>query len=136
MEQIDTIKGHTEYSMSGCNFFNNTSAFGGAISAINIENITISNCTFENNSALVDTNKTDKIHNQGFGGGIYLSCSNNKCETIMRDNNVFKYNYAQKAGGGIKWEDIEPIFISKPIYLNNIALIYGNDIGSFSQKLI
>ena len=49
---------------------------------------------------------------EGYGGGFYFTCSSAdyRCKVIMNGNNIFKENRAENAGGGIKWNDIEPEF--------------------------
>ena len=46
---------------------------------------------------------------------------------------VFTNNYAEKDGGGIKWNNIQP-FILNSTFLNNTA-IYGKDKASFPARL-
>ena len=48
----------------------------------------------------------------GYGGGLYFTCSSADylCLVIMNGKNEFKENKAENAGGGIKWDDIEPKF--------------------------
>ena len=49
---------------------------------------------------------------EGYGGGLHFTCSSNDylCKLIMNGKNVFKENKAENAGGGIKWDDLEPEF--------------------------
>ena len=54
----------------------------------------------------------------------------------MNGNNIFKNNIAENAGGGIKWDDIEPTIENDNIYSDNYAVLYGNEIASFAQMLI
>ena len=49
---------------------------------------------------------------EGYGGGLYFTCSSADylCKVLMNGKNEFKKNNAENAGGGIKWDDIEPVF--------------------------
>ena len=50
----------------------------------------------------------------------------------MNGKNIFKENKAENAGGGIKWDDVEPEFLDEVNYANNTATLYGNDIACFA----
>ena len=54
----------------------------------------------------------------------------------MEGNNSFVSNSADNAGGGIKWDDVEPSFKDNIFYSNNSATLYGDDIACFAQMLI
>mmetsp|Transcript_29316 Transcript_29316/g.28479 ORF Transcript_29316/g.28479 Transcript_29316/m.28479 type:complete len:103 (-) Transcript_29316:1618-1926(-) len=87
--------------------------------------------TFKKNSA---TNKTDGT--EGKGGGIYYICATYSCILDMTGGNVFKNNHADNAGGGIKWDDLEPNFVTSNSFDGNDAYLYGDDIACFAQMLV
>jgi len=61
--------------------------------------------TFENNKAENNSNLTVS----GLGGAIYYTCTTNyDCDVAITDDNIFKDNSAENAGGAIKWDDLEP----------------------------
>mmetsp|Transcript_30377 Transcript_30377/g.22549 ORF Transcript_30377/g.22549 Transcript_30377/m.22549 type:complete len:135 (+) Transcript_30377:164-568(+) len=39
-------------------------------------------------------------------------------------------------GGAIRWDELEPIFDENNSFSGNLASIYGNNIASFSQKMV
>ena len=88
---------------------------------------------FYNNSALNGTS----LGLEGYGGGLYYTCAtDNNCKLLMYGNNTFESNYAENAGGGIKWDDVEPSFKDGIFYSNNSATLYGDNIACFAQMLI
>ena len=50
----------------------------------------------------------------------------------MEGNNSFVSNSAENAGGGIKWDDVEPVFNDEIFYSNNYASLYGDNIACFA----
>lgn len=55
----------------------------------------------------------------------------------MLENIVFQSNFAERSGGAIQWDIIEPLGdISQIAFINNSALVYGNDISSYPLKII
>ena len=50
----------------------------------------------------------------------------------MEGNNSFVSNSADNAGGGIKWDDVEPAFNDEIFYSNNYASLYGDNIACFA----
>ena len=54
----------------------------------------------------------------------------------MNGDHKFNKNYAENAGGAIKWDNLEPIIQDAIRYENNSATLYGNDIACFAQNLI
>jgi len=45
----------------------------------------------------------------GSGGAIYYTCTTNyDCDVTITDDNIFKDNSAENAGGAIKCDDLEP----------------------------
>ena len=67
----------------------------------------------------------------GEGGGIYYSCDTTTSCKLIANTNTFQNNYADNAGGAIKWDPLEPTF-STNTYKNNSAYLYGNDVASFA----
>jgi hypothetical protein len=71
----------------------------------NPEYMEITSSTFLENKVLNNSN----FEISGDGGAIYYPCdSTYKCNVTIRNNNIFKYNYADNSGGAIKWNDLEP----------------------------
>ncbi len=52
------------------------------------------------------------------------------------ENNALKNNWAANAGGGIKWDDIEPTFDGTTTYENNTGYLYGDNVACFAQNII
>lgn len=67
----------------------------------------IKNISFISNSAL----NSSSLSVSGIGGGFYYTCSSlYNCKVAMHSENIFINNLAENAGGGIKWDDLEPVF--------------------------
>eukprot|EP00347_Sterkiella_histriomuscorum_P024040 403332515 len=100
---------------------------GGALYLDNINKLIL------NNTKIVNS-----IANQ-YGGGMYYTCPAPFDCTVELDRiNYFEQNYAGISGGAIYWQDIEPIYLNKSqlVYKNNLAKIYGPNIGCFAQKIM
>ena len=95
---------YSNYSITNCNFINNTANSGGAIFA-SYSNCNITNCYFINNTA--------------DGGGAISTCHSD-CNII---NCYFINNTANECGGAIhtNYYDSSTIFISNSLFLNNMA---------------
>jgi hypothetical protein len=94
--------------------------------------VEIKDCSFINNKALNDSNYAIS----GNGGGLYYTCNSGfKCQVLMNGINNFKKNHADNSGGGIKWDELEPVFTLLK-FEDNYAVLYADNIGSFAQKLI
>ena len=50
--------------------------------------------------------------------------------------NSFTNNYAENSGGAVKWDDVEPWRVEDSHFDNNSAYLYGDDIGSFAQRIL
>ena len=95
---------YSNYSITNCNFINNTANSGGAIVA-SYSNCNITNCYFINNTA--------------DGGGAISTCHSD-CNII---NCYCINNTANECGGAIhtNYYDSSTIFISNSLFLNNMA---------------
>ncbi|CDW90223.1 UNKNOWN [Stylonychia lemnae] len=98
---------------------------GGAISLLNTQLMEITDSQFIGNQS--PTN----------GGAIYYQCDLSASEscTLNINKTNFSRNKALISGGAIYWEDVEPNFLQKVTFKDNLAGIYGNDIGAFAQKI-
>ncbi|CDW90149.1 UNKNOWN [Stylonychia lemnae] len=99
---------------------------GGAIGILNIKKLTIIDSSFNNCSSKMS------------GGAFRYDCPSQTydCEVILIGLNRFTNNKASTSGGAFYWNENEPKFDMKKIYFyNNIAGIYGNNIGCYAQKL-
>jgi len=106
---------------------------GGGIYLNNPEYMKILNTLFEWNKAENNT----EMDSSGLGGGLYYTCTAiYDCLVVIHEVNSFVDNYADYAGGGIKWDDLEPDFDNTTIYLDNYAELYGDDVGAISQNLV
>ena len=84
---------------------------------------------FKSNSAL---NSSD-VDITGQGGGLFYLCeSAYKCTVDIKESNSFNDNYAADAGGGIKWNQLEPNFDGTTTFSGNYAALYGDDIACFA----
>ena len=54
----------------------------------------------------------------------------------LAGNNYFQFNQAKIQGGAIFWDATAPTIATTSIFENNIADIYGSDIGSYAMKLV
>lgn len=73
---------------------------------MNTEYVEMKNNKFKENNAKNETT----MNPSGYGGGLYYTCTiNYLCNLEMTENNTFINNYADNAGGGVKWDDLEPI---------------------------
>ena len=62
--------------------------------------------------------------------------SDTSCILKALEGVQFINNSAGISGGAIFWNDIEPLFnISNLKFSNNKALIYGDNVGSFAQRI-
>lgn len=51
----------------------------------------------------------------------------------MENTNSFINNNADNAGGGIYWENIEPLnILTESKFIENTAFLYGNNIACFA----
>ena len=83
------------------------------------------------NNQFISNKALNSSSEKGEGGGLYYSCdTTTKCKVIA-NTNTFINNYADNAGGAIKWNPLEPSF-SMNTYKNNIAYLYGNDVACFA----
>ena len=87
------------------------------------------------------------MSSSGSGGAIYYSSSGksndlnfyigtySKC--VFEAGNTFTSNSAAVSGGAVYWNYNDPSNITAtPTYSSNTAAKYGNDYGSFAQRLI
>ena len=64
---------------------------------------------------------------------MYYTCeTSTNCRLYFEKENIFERNYAENSGGGIKWDDLEPLDLESAYFYNNRAYLYGDDIGSFA----
>lgn len=90
------------------------------------------------NIALSLTNIASTFSKYGLGGAIYYTCDGTyNCSVNFTNGNYFVNNSAIVSGGAILWDDSEPyIDDNTNFFTNNSADIYGDDIASFSEKII
>lgn len=99
-------------TLTNCTFYDNSAHHGGAI-YLNLGSIKIYNSTFKNNSAY-------------YGGAVYASES-----SLESHNNIFKDNTAQILGGGITSIESKKLEFNDDNFLNNNAGFEGGAIYSF-----
>eukprot|EP00347_Sterkiella_histriomuscorum_P001991 403369895 len=130
-----TVATSSKYKIHNCIFQNATSNLGGALYLNNPQNLIISNCTFNNNKATTSTDSSLQ-ELSGSGGAIYYTCNQAylNCKVQITQNTSLSNNYASIKGGAIHWETLEPVFTSVK-YSSNKALLYGNDVSCFAQRL-
>eukprot|EP00347_Sterkiella_histriomuscorum_P023840 403333206 len=128
--QTSNSRDSSVYQIKDSTFQNCTALTGqgGALSLMNIENLAISNTKFLGSSSPKE------------GGAIYFQCddymSDTSCILKALEGVQFINNSAGISGGAIFWNDIEPLFnISNLKFSNNKALIYGDNVGSFAQRI-
>lgn len=143
---IDTDTKTSGYNVTidGLYCFNNLAMRGGCIYANKMQNLTISNTLFFNNSVIsksVIPASTDDIA----GGALYYYCDQtipSTCEIYFSSNVTFLSNNSTKTGGAISWKYQEPIFFNKISgaktvnFTKNSANVYGDHISSFPYKVI
>eukprot|EP00347_Sterkiella_histriomuscorum_P017498 403349122 len=118
--------------------FQNCTAFiGGAIYNDNIDLFTIINSTFDLNQAKF----SQSLEESGTASGILFNCkidlTAQQCQLQLNQSNNFTNNYAELKGGAIHWNVIEVQYNqSLTQFINNTALIYGNDISSVPQQIV
>jgi len=136
IEQADSVKVSPKeftYELHDSTIENSYSYLGGGLYINNPEKMSITGTRFEGNSVYNHSDWTIS----GYGGGLYYTCTSGYlCEVSIQDSNEFFDNYAANAGGGIKWDDLEPDFDGSNNFTDNFAELYGDDIGSFSQNLV
>ena len=74
-----------------------------------------------------------------FGGAIFFLCAYPyECTVNLLKGNVLNQNYAGIAGGGLYWNDVQPnqIYSDSMSYQNNTGRIYGDNLATYSQKLV
>eukprot|EP00347_Sterkiella_histriomuscorum_P001563 403371552 len=127
--QTSNSRGSSVYLIQNSTFQNCTalSGKGGALSLMNIENLTVSNTKFLDSSSPKE------------GGAIYFQCdylTGTTCILKANEGVQFINNSAGISGGALFWNDVEPVYtISNLKFLNNKALIYGDNVGSFAQRI-
>jgi hypothetical protein len=72
----NSIAATPKYIIHNSKFINNTAISGGALYIDNPHLMTISNCTFRNNSAVFPLAAQGFYLTSGYGGAIYYSCDN------------------------------------------------------------
>jgi hypothetical protein len=74
----------------------------------------------------------------GSGGAFYYTCSPDylECNMVLDNTNQFKNNYAQKQGGAIYWDVVEPSIAKTTQFSTNLAVFYGNDIAAYAVQLV
>eukprot|EP00347_Sterkiella_histriomuscorum_P024148 403332142 len=125
-----------KYLIKDSHFNHSISNAGGAIYLNNPQQVNISNCVFYNNSAK-NFSSEDDSEQQGSGGAIYYDCDRQTLDCVVSIDKAtsFLSNWADRQGGAIHWEELEPKFQSQITYKNNLAYQYGNDISCFAQKI-
>ena len=116
-------------------FFESNFAFGGsAISIISSGNskFKISNSSFVNNRAFYLSTLT---YQSGFGGSIYLICSNEAVCLYNIVASIFQNNTADIGGGAIYFDKYPPNIDSTTVFKGNNAL-YGKDLGAYPVKIV
>lgn len=53
-------------------------------------------------------NRTSNKQESGLGGALHFNCEGYSCLARFEGLNIFESNFAENAGGAIKWDDIEP----------------------------
>eukprot|EP00347_Sterkiella_histriomuscorum_P009503 403340963 len=124
-----------KYIIKDSQFLNSYSKAGGAIYLKNTEFVTFENCLFQNNSAYNISSTSTQVY-QGSGGSIYYDCDalTLSCQVKIKNSKFIK-NYADRQGGAIHWEQLEPIFSGTNEFKDNYAYQYGNNISCFAQKI-
>eukprot|EP00347_Sterkiella_histriomuscorum_P017660 403348489 len=127
--QTSNSRGSSVYKIQNSTFQNCTalSGKGGALYLMNIENLTVQNSKFLDSSSPKE------------GGAIYFQCdylTGTTCILQANEEVQFINNSAGISGGALFWNDVEPVYnISNLKFLNNKALIYGDNVGSFAQRI-
>ncbi|CDW71929.1 UNKNOWN [Stylonychia lemnae] len=114
------------------------SVAAGAIFFNNIQYTTIQSSIFRKNTVLYDQSYSQQ-EISGTGGAIYYTCDETylNCNLEFANKNFFQNNLAKIKGGAIYWDVLEPKFTAKDmIFSGNKGIYYGNNIATFSQKLI
>eukprot|EP00347_Sterkiella_histriomuscorum_P008702 403344080 len=125
-----------KYLIKNSHFNNSISNSGGALYLSNIQFMTIENCIFYNNTANNISSINEETY-QGSGGAIYYDCDSQllKCQLSILGKTQFIKNKADRQGGAIHWEQLEPIFSDFVSFNNNSAHQYGNDLSCFAQRI-
>ncbi|CDW88401.1 UNKNOWN [Stylonychia lemnae] len=100
---------------------------GGAIFINNEYSMIVTSSTFQSNYATMR------------GAGMYFECQDSfNCSTTFSRTNTFESNYANHSGGAYFWNDVKPIVAAgaKFTFKNNKGLFYGDNIGSYAQKIV
>ena len=135
------------YTLTSCTFISNSAYFGGALYIDYTKYTSIVSWTFESNSAV----SSSSVSSSGSGGAIYYSSSGELCDLnfyigkyskcVFETGNTFISNSAV-SGGAVYWNYNDPSNITEtPTYSANTATAntatkYGNNYGSFAQRLI
>ena len=100
--------------------------------ADNVEFLLFQENKFTNNRAV----KAKVNLASGEGGSLYFSCNFEfgNCQMNITGN-TFSNNSAVYEGGAIKWTMVEPTLAGNTMK-NNSARLYGDEISSYSQKLV
>jgi hypothetical protein len=128
------IASPTKYMIHNSKFINNTAIAGGAIYIDNPQSMTVSNCTFRNNSAILPNAKQGSYLTAGQGGAIYYLCDNviQNCKLRVTNRTVFLYNFAKSQGGAVNNDILEAEYSDDVAFANNRADIYGDNIAAFT----
>ena len=127
-----TILESPRYLITNVTFTSNTAKIGANIYIWNLDYIKIENSTFISNYAkIILSNESTE-----FGGAISYSASDEITLLELDSTVIFENNTAESSGGVINWLYKEPKNIDLPQYINNKALLYGDDIPCFAQNLI
>ena len=127
-----SIPDSPSHYITNVTFESNVAFIGGAIYISNVDYILITNSTFISNYA-----KLGIFDNfTGYGGAISYTASNIGTLLELDSTVVFQSNLAESSGGAIHWSYNEPESIELPQYINNTALLYGDNIACFAQNLI
>ena len=128
--QNNIIPQNPTYIFDTCTFTSNSGIYGGAVYLEEVEYVSFNSCNFINNSAI-----NYSVYGGGQGGAILYESTTVNSKVSFSNQNTFKNNLAQKSGGAIYWNYIQPDNVTNQIYTNNSALNYGNNYAWFAQRI-
>ena len=119
------FSGITELHINALAFISCGHDDSAAVNILSVQNINISNCTFQNN-----TNSLHSSHTSGKqGGAVYVYNS-----TLTLTGNTFQKNFAQ-VGGALYMYTNNTVTISKNTFQNNSA-VHANNILTLTESTL
>ena len=120
------FSGITELHISSLAFISCGHNDSAAVNFLSVQNVIISNCTFQNNiNRLYSSNISNKQ-----GGAVYVHNS-----TLTLTGNIFQNNFAQ-VGGALYANTNNTLTISKNVFQNNSADYNGGALHTFKNNTI